>query len=75
METESTTQIRIDVPAERVPEFYAFFARFLAVGGPGRGRRGRQAGGPGHRGHHCGHHRGDHAAEWQTEAPAETTTA
>ena len=50
-------QITIDVPAERLAEFYAFFGRFLA-GGPGRGRR-RQHGhrhGPGHRGHGCGGH-------------------
>jgi hypothetical protein len=35
-------QVTVDVPEERLAEFHAFFARFLA----GRGRRGR------HRGHH-----------------------
>jgi hypothetical protein len=43
-------QITVEVPEERVAEFYAFFGHFLA-GFPGRRRRG-----PGHRGH--GHHRG-----------------
>jgi hypothetical protein len=50
-------QVTVDVPAERLPEFYAMYARFLA--GRGRGRRGR---GPGHRHHHhgggCGHGHG-----------------
>ena len=43
MTTESSTnyqQVTVDVPAERVAEFHAFFARFLA-GRSGRGRRGR----------------------------------
>jgi hypothetical protein len=31
-------QVTVDVPEERVAEFHAFFARFLA----GRGRRGRR---------------------------------
>ncbi|WP_354700230.1 hypothetical protein DSM112329_00496 [Paraconexibacter sp. AEG42_29] len=57
-------QITVDVPADRLPEFYAFFARFLAADGSG-GRRGRRGpGGP--RGRHGrgpghgpdGHHRG-----------------
>lgn len=46
-------QVTVDVPAERLPEFYAMYARFLA--GRRGGRRGR---GPGHRHHHhggCGH--------------------
>jgi hypothetical protein len=51
------TQVTVDVPEDRVAEFHAFFARFLA--GPSRrrgGRRGRHAHGHGH-GHHgrgCG---------------------
>ena len=53
MITEPTTkdkQITIEVPEDRVAEFYAFYGRFLA-GSPGR---------RGHRRHHrCGHHRGD----------------
>jgi hypothetical protein len=49
-------QITIDVPEERVAEFYAFYGRFLA-GFPGR--HGGRRGGPVHRGHRCGgpHHR------------------
>ena len=45
-------QITVDVPADRVPEFYAFFAHFLA------GRRGRRGRGPGRRGHGRGHGHG-----------------
>ena len=46
------TQVTVEVPEERLAEFHAFFARFLA-GGPGRrGRRG------GHRRHGHGHGRG-----------------
>jgi hypothetical protein len=94
-ETESRTggtsaageskQITIDVPAERLAEFYAFFGRFLA-GGPGRGRRGHQGHrhGPHHRGHGCGGHghghghgheaRDDHETESAAGPPAGTTT-
>ena len=43
-------QITVEVPEDRVPEFYAFYGRFLA-GFPGR--RGRGHG----RGHRCGGHR------------------
>jgi hypothetical protein len=51
--------VTVDVPEERVAEFHAFFARFLA-GGPGRRRRGRRHGGPHgrHHGHHCAPERG-----------------
>jgi hypothetical protein len=45
----TTKQVTVDVPEDRIAEFYAFFARFLA-GRPGRGRRGH------HRGEHHGHH-------------------
>jgi hypothetical protein len=51
MTTEPTSQdkqITIEVPEDRVAEFYAFYARFLA--GPSR-RRGHG------RGHRCGPHR------------------
>jgi hypothetical protein len=56
--TPTTTQyqpITVQVPEDRIAEFHAFFARFLA-GPTGRGRRGRH-GRPdrGHHGHH-GHH-------------------
>jgi hypothetical protein len=62
METNPTPetkyqQVVVDVPEERVAEFHAFFARFLA-GQTGRGRRGRH-GRPhrGHHGHRCGQRR------------------
>jgi hypothetical protein len=58
-------QITIDVPEDRVAEFYAFYGRFLA-GFPGRRGRGR-----GHGHHRCGaHHRHD-----DTPAAPETQTA
>ena len=44
-------QITVDVPEDRIAEFHAFFARFLA----GRGRRGPAGPGGRHRRH--GHHR------------------
>jgi hypothetical protein len=51
--TKQDKQITIDVPEDRVAEFYAFYGRFLA-GSPGRRGRGRG----GH--HRCGpHHRHD----------------
>jgi hypothetical protein len=68
MTTEPTSkdkQITIEVPEDRVAEFYAFYARFLA--GPSR-HRGH---GRGH-GHRCGtHRRRDEAAT----TDAETQTA
>lgn len=63
METESNPtpqqyqQVTVEVPQERVAEFHAFFARFLA------GRGGRGGGGPRGRrryGRHGGHGRGPH---------------
>jgi hypothetical protein len=71
MTVEPTTkdkQITIDVPEDRVAEFYAFYGHFLA-GFPGR-RRGRR-GQPGHRGHRCGPHRGH---EQESERPASAGT-
>ena len=79
MDTHDTPQpdkqITIDVPANRVPEFYAFYARFLAAGEHGgRGRR-RGPGGRGRHGHgphghgRCGHH-GDEAVSQEHEATA-----
>ena len=44
-------QVTVDVPEERLAEFHAFFARFLA----GRGRRGRRGE---HRRHGHGHGHG-----------------
>jgi hypothetical protein len=78
METPETTttssegkQITIEVPAERLAEFYAFFGQFLA-GWPGRRRHG---GHRGHRGHHHHHHcgggqRAGGSHESETEAAA-----
>jgi hypothetical protein len=71
--TTTTTQyqqVTVDVPEDRIVEFHAFFARFLA----GRGRRGRH--GRPHRGAHgrrCGERR--EAAEHgeAAGAPAGTT--
>jgi hypothetical protein len=59
MDTESSTQyqqVTVDVPEDRLAEFHALFARFLA--GPiGRGRRGRHGGPQRHgRGHGCRRH-------------------
>lgn len=58
--------VTVDVPEERVAEFHALFARFLA-GGPGRGRSGRGHGGPHgrHHGRRCG---GRHGAAEHAEA-------
>lgn len=77
-ENSSTTQykpVTVDVPEDRVAEFHAFFARFLA-GPQGRGR-GRRHGKP-HRGRH-GHHgqsrcagrRGTSESSEPTSAPTE----
>ncbi len=55
-------QITIAVPEDRVPEFYAFYGRFLAGRSGGRGRRGR--GGHGHG--CCGHRSRERSAEAQT---------
>ena len=60
-------QITIAVPEDRVPEFYAFYGRFLAA--EQFGRRGRR----GPRGHgRCGPRSEERAAEAQpaAEAPA-----
>ena len=73
MTTEPTTkdkQITIDVPEDRVAEFYAFYGHFLA-GFPGRRRRGH-----GPRGHRCRPHgeRAPDAAGLSAAGP-ETTVA
>jgi hypothetical protein len=65
-------QVTVDVPEERLPEFHAFFARFLA----GEGRRGRRGGHRRHRhgrGHGCAH-RPERAERGEAyEGPAETS--
>ena len=56
--TSKDKQITIEVPEDRVPEFYAFYGRFLA------GRSGRRGHG---RGHRCG---GQHRVrEQESTAP------
>ncbi|MDX6690256.1 MAG: hypothetical protein QOG15_1713 [Solirubrobacteraceae bacterium] len=57
--TAKDKQITIEVPEDRVAEFYAFYGRFLA-GGPGHRRRGHRQ----HR-HGCGP---QHARHRDTEA-------
>jgi hypothetical protein len=62
-EISPTTQykpVTVDVPEDRVAEFHAFFARFLA-GPAGRGRGGRH-GEPHHGRHGHGHGRGSRCA-------------
>jgi hypothetical protein len=66
-------QVTVDVPEDRVAEFHAFFARFLAAES-GRGRRGRH--GKLHRGPHgrrCAERR-DSTEQGQTTAPPAGTT-
>jgi len=78
-EISSTTQykpVTVDVPEDRVAEFHAFFARFLA-GPQGRGRGGRH--GKPHRGRHghghgqsrCAGRRGTSESSEPTSAPTE----
>lgn len=50
-------EVTVEVPEDRVAEFHAFFARFLAgkAGGRRRGRHGRHGHGRhGHHGRGCG---------------------
>jgi hypothetical protein len=68
-------QVTVDVPDERVAEFHAFFALFLA----GRGRRGRRGEYSRHayrRRHGCAHRheraQQGEAHEGATEAPGQT---
>ena len=74
--TPSTTTyqpVTVDVPEDRVAEFHAFFARFLA-GHSGRGRRGRH-----HRAHprvhgrRCAERRGSTEGAEATEGSGDTT--
>ena len=55
-------QVVVDVPEDRVPEFHAFFARFLAGSRRGPGRRRRHGYGRSHRGRH-GHGCAERAPE------------
>ena len=76
-ETQDKT-VTVDVPEDRIAEFYAVYARFLAGerrgrgrrGGPGgRGRHGRPEGhGPHGRCHHGRHEDAEHAPRGHGEA-------
>jgi hypothetical protein len=68
-------QVTVEVPEDRVAEFHAFFARFLAgPGGRRRGRHGRHGHGRGHHGHGCQHGReGAEQREPTVEPTAEPT--
>jgi hypothetical protein len=71
--TTSCQQVVVDVPEDRVAEFHALFARFLArpVGRGRRGRRGKPLEHRGHRGRHCrAHHE---SVEPSTERSTEAT--
>jgi hypothetical protein len=68
MSTEPSTkdkQITIEVPEDRVAEFYAFYGRFLAGSARRRGH------GRGHHGHRCGPRRGEEQAP-ATESETQT---
>jgi len=60
------TQVTVDVPEDRVAEFHAFFARFLA--GPGGRRRGGRRGRHGH-GHGHGHEHHGRGCGRRSERP------
>jgi hypothetical protein len=69
-------QVTVDVPEERVAEFHAFFARFLA----GRGRRGRRGEYRRHahgRRHGCAHRhdRGEPSEAYEGQTPGQTAEA
>ena len=65
-------QVTVDVPEERLAEFHAFFARFLA-GGSRRGRRGEHRRHRHGGGHGCGHPHERAERSEAYEGPAETT--
>ena len=73
--SQQYTQVTVDVPEDRVAEFHAFFARFLA--GPGGRRRGGRHGRHGHgHGHGHGHHgRGCGHGSQSAERPEASTEA
>jgi hypothetical protein len=68
------TPVTVDVPEDRVAEFHAFFARFLAAP-TGRGRGGRH-GRPYHGRHRHGHGHGPGCtARHQSAQPTEPATS
>lgn len=60
----STKQLTVDVPEDRVAEFYAFYARFLAGRRRRRHRHGERHGG-------CGRHRRREVRERPEDAVTE----
>jgi hypothetical protein len=69
--TTTSQQVTVDVPEDRVAEFHAFFARFLAAGRGRRGHRGRAHRRP--RGRRCGERRAPTQGAETTEGPAGIT--
>ena len=74
--TTQDKQVTVAVPEDRVPQFYAFYAHFLAAGEHGRrgprGRRGPGGRGPGGHGR-CGHrHPEDETQVAETQDAAAT---
>ena len=66
-----TQQVTVDVPEDRLAEFHAFFARFLAGG---RGRRGHHRRAHRHlHGRRCAERRVPTEGAEATEGPAGTT--
>jgi hypothetical protein len=71
--TTTSQQVTVDVPEDRIAEFHAFFARFLA-GGRRRGRRGHHRGAHRHlHGRRCAERRAPTEGAEATEGPAGTT--
>lgn len=74
-QTQTNTKyqpVTVDVPEERLAEFHAFFARFLAgrPGRPSRGPRGPHDGPHrGHRGRHCASRRESTESDHATGQP------
>lgn len=73
MDTQATTttqdkQVTIDVPENRLAEFYAFYGRFLAVGSGRRGRGGHRHGGDDRRARHAEHRCGHREQAGETQA-------
>ncbi|GAC1490030.1 MAG: hypothetical protein NVS1B9_11160 [Solirubrobacteraceae bacterium] len=59
---KQTKEITVEVPVDRVPEFYAWYGRFLAGRRRGRGHRGLAAHAPHAHAHGC-HGRGPQQAD------------
>lgn len=88
MDTQDRTsaqdkQVTIEVPEDRLADFYAFYSRFLAIGSGRRSRGGQRHGGHDRRARHaehrCGHRdeagenvRGASVGSQATSPPAAT---